>query len=68
MHNTRCCVPVGLLFFAITTNSFADKTGIAVGAKAPEFKLRDQSGKVVALSELVKKSQVAIVFHRSADW
>jgi cytochrome oxidase Cu insertion factor (SCO1/SenC/PrrC family) len=45
-----------------------EKTGLKVGEKAPDFKLKDQSGKERSLSELLKKSNVAIVFYRSADW
>jgi cytochrome oxidase Cu insertion factor (SCO1/SenC/PrrC family) len=46
----------------------AEKPGPAPGARAPEFKLKDQNGREVALSELRKKGNVALVFYRSADW
>jgi cytochrome oxidase Cu insertion factor (SCO1/SenC/PrrC family) len=50
----------------------ADSTnahGLAIGAKAPEFKLKDQEGKERALAEFQKKAKfVALVFYRSADW
>jgi hypothetical protein len=45
-----------------------EKTGIKVGAKAPAFTLKDQSGKGRSLAELLKKGNVALVFHRSAGW
>ncbi len=45
------------------------KTGLKVGAKAPAFKLKDQSGKERSLAEFLKAGDhVAIVFYRSADW
>ena len=42
--------------------------GLKVGEKAPDFKLKDQKGEEVSLTALLKKSEVAVVFHRSADW
>ena len=54
--------------------------GIAVGKKAPDFKLRDQEGKERSLKELLAAKAeeepdgkpgehvVALVFYRSADW
>ena len=45
-----------------------EKTGIKVGEKAPEFKLKDQSGEERALSALLKDGPVAVVFYRSASW
>jgi hypothetical protein len=45
------------------------KTGLKVGAKAPAFALKDQSGKERTLEEFLKgHDKVAIVFHRSAEW
>jgi cytochrome oxidase Cu insertion factor (SCO1/SenC/PrrC family) len=44
------------------------KTGPAVGTKAPAFTLKDQSGQERSLDEFVKKGKVALVFYRSADW
>ena len=38
------------------------------GAQAPDFTLSNQDGDEVALGELLKKQQVALVFYRSADW
>lgn len=42
--------------------------GLAVGKKAPAFKLKDQKDKEQTLEELLKKKNVALVFYRSADW
>ena len=44
------------------------KTGLKVGAKAPDFKLKDQSGKERSLDEYLKKGNVALIFYRSASW
>ena len=46
----------------------ADKTGLALGAQAPEFKLKDQNGREHSLTNLHQKGKVAVVFYRSADW
>ena len=45
-----------------------EKTGINVGEKAPEFKLKDQAGEERALSAMLKDGPVALVFYRSASW
>lgn len=45
-----------------------EKTGIKVGEKAPDFKLKNQDGEEVALADLIKKGNVALVFTRSAEW
>lgn len=45
-----------------------DSPGLAVGAKAPDFELDDQEGKKRSLKDLLKSSQVALVYYRSADW
>ena len=45
-----------------------DKTGLAVGQKAPAFTLKDQNDRDVSLESLLKKGPVALVFYRSADW
>lgn len=41
---------------------------LAVGDKAPNFRLRDQNDDEHSLDELLKKGPVAIVFYRSAEW
>lgn len=45
-----------------------DSPGLAVGAKAPEFDLKDQDGQDRSLADLLKSGQVALVYYRSADW
>jgi len=45
-----------------------EKTGIAVGEKAPVFALQDQTGQVRRLEEWTRDGQVALVFFRSASW
>ena len=45
-----------------------EKTGVAVGQKAPDFTLKDQNDRDVSLAALLKKGPVALVFFRSADW
>jgi cytochrome oxidase Cu insertion factor (SCO1/SenC/PrrC family) len=61
-----------LLFLAVTARAAEpaapEKTGLAVGQKAPSFTLKDQSDRDVSLEALLKKGPVALVFHRSADW
>jgi cytochrome oxidase Cu insertion factor (SCO1/SenC/PrrC family) len=46
----------------------AEKTGLKVGEKAPDFKLQDQFGAERSLAALLKDGNVALVFYRSASW
>src|SRR5262245_36173375 len=46
----------------------ADLPGLKVGDKAVEFSLKSSGGEDVALTALLAKSPVALVFVRSADW
>ena len=47
----------------------ANSHGLSIGAKAPDFKLKDKDGKEHALADFKKKAKfVALVFYRSADW
>ena len=46
----------------------AEKTGLKVGANAPAFTLKDQTGKERTLNEFRKQGNVALVFYRSARW
>jgi cytochrome oxidase Cu insertion factor (SCO1/SenC/PrrC family) len=59
-----------LLAFAVTAAEPAspEKTGLAVGQQAPDFTLKDQNGRDISLSALLKKGPVALVFFRSAEW
>lgn len=45
-----------------------EQPGLPVAAEAPDFALRDQQGETQALSQLLEKGPVALVFYRSADW
>jgi cytochrome oxidase Cu insertion factor (SCO1/SenC/PrrC family) len=41
---------------------------MAVGQRAPSFRLKDQHGQEQSLEQLLAKGNVALVFYRSADW
>jgi hypothetical protein len=70
--NRVWCVAFGLLASvgaALAADPAPDeKTGLKVGDKAPEFKLKDQAGEERALSTMLKDGPVALVFYRSASW
>jgi cytochrome oxidase Cu insertion factor (SCO1/SenC/PrrC family) len=51
-----------------TAPASPEKTGLAVGERAPDFTLKDQNNRDVSLSVLLKKGPVALVFFRSAEW
>lgn len=56
-------------FAAAQEPAIAEKTGLKIGAPAPTFKLRDQTGKPRTLAEIGKNADyVALVFYRSANW
>lgn len=57
-----------LTFNLIAAPTSPEKTGVAVGQKAPAFTLKDQNDHEVSLTALLKKGPVALVFFRSADW
>jgi cytochrome oxidase Cu insertion factor (SCO1/SenC/PrrC family) len=56
-----------LIGLALATTSLAER-GVAVGEKAPEFELRDSSGKPHTLAALLGDAILAVLFFRSADW
>ncbi len=61
----------GLLLACVAAGQTAhgqEKTGPAIGTKAPAFTLKDQAGKERSLEEFLKKGKVALVFYRSAGW
>jgi peroxiredoxin len=61
---------VFFLFFAVlfVTLAQAQKPeGLFINSKAPEFKLKDQSGIEVALKDLRKKGPVVLLFYRG-NW
>ena len=41
---------------------------LGVGDQAPNFRLQDQAGDQHTLESMLADGQVALVFHRSADW
>ena len=45
-----------------------EQTGIAVGAKIPEFRAVDQNGKTWDFETLKGPNGAVFLFHRSADW
>lgn len=54
-------LPLGLcLIAALSFAQDAAKPKVAVGTKAPEFKFKDQSGKVIDLAELTAKGPVLV--------
>jgi cytochrome oxidase Cu insertion factor (SCO1/SenC/PrrC family) len=76
MRSTGISACAGLLFYGLLfarpvpaqTVGSQEKTGPAIGTKAPAFTLKDQTGKERSLEEFLKKRKVAIVFYRSANW
>ncbi len=68
---TRSLVTCSLLLaFTVIAAAPAslEKTGVAVGQKAPGFTLKDQNDREVSLAALLKKGPVALTFSRSTDW
>ena len=49
-------------------NQFTEGPGIEVGETLPAIKLNNQDDQELAISELLKSDNVALVFYRSADW
>jgi cytochrome oxidase Cu insertion factor (SCO1/SenC/PrrC family) len=55
--------------FAADEKAPAEMTGLAVGEKVPDFKLKDQNGKEIGLKDLLAvDGTTVLVFHRSANW
>ncbi|MBL9199415.1 MAG: peroxiredoxin family protein [Opitutaceae bacterium] len=42
--------------------------GLAIGARAPGFALKNSAGADVTLASLLDRGPIALVFYRSADW
>lgn len=73
MRGRRFSIAAGLILGLAASAWAADKapeekTGLKVGEKAPEFKLKDQNGNEHTLGEFLKKGNVALIFYRSANW
>ncbi|HEY0042669.1 MAG TPA: peroxiredoxin-like family protein [Flavisolibacter sp.] len=57
-----------LSFFVVLMAAGQDKPeGLFINSKAPDFKLKDQSGVEVSLKELRKKGQTVLIFYRG-NW
>jgi peroxiredoxin len=71
VDNKECLMKKILLLLSIFTSfvSFAQEKpeGLFINSKAPEFKLKDQSGVEISLKELRKKGPVVLVFYRG-NW
>ena len=69
----RTLIVCGLLSGISVAATEAEKkaepaSGLEVGKRAPDFELKDQLGKPIKLSKLLRRGPIAIVFHRSAEW
>lgn len=53
-------------FVALQNRNVA--SGIEIGERAPDFALRDQTGRVRSLHDLSGAKGLLLVFVRSADW
>lgn len=60
---------LSLFSLLISVSLFAQEKpeGLFINSKAPDFKLKDQSGVEVSLKELRKKSQVVVIFYQG-NW
>jgi peroxiredoxin len=54
-------------FIAIATLAQDKPEGLFINSKAPDFKIKDQSGVEVSLKELRKKGQTVLIFYRG-NW
>lgn len=57
-----------LVGFSRAADGSVKAPGLAVGAKAPSFSLKQADGSEVSLAQLVAKGPVALVFFRSVEW
>ena len=57
------------IFLFLAFSSFAQEKpeGLFINSKAPDFKVKDQSGVEINLKELRKKGPVVILFYRG-NW
>jgi hypothetical protein len=67
IRTTWACLFAGLSLM-VAVPAAPEKTGLAVGEKAPDWTLKDQYSQNQSLNSLLKKGPVALVFYRSADW
>ncbi|RYZ50693.1 MAG: redoxin domain-containing protein [Chitinophagaceae bacterium] len=52
--------------FSIVAAQAQKPEGLFINSKAPEFKLKDQTGVDISLKELRKKGPVVVLFYRGA--
>jgi peroxiredoxin len=57
-----------LLLAATVALMAQDKTGLAAGARIPEFELPDQQGVLRKFTDLRGPNGLVLAFTRSADW
>jgi peroxiredoxin len=55
------------LFITLTLFAQEKPEGLFINSKAPDFKLKDQSGVDVSLKELRKKGQIVLIFYQG-NW
>jgi hypothetical protein len=58
----------GVLPAAAQESTRPGEPGLRVGQPAPAFRLKSADGTEVALTNLLMRGNVALVFYRSADW
>ncbi len=58
----------GLLLASLGSLAAQIPTGPAVGQPLPDFRARDQHGKVRTFQDLTGPNGLLFLFHRSADW
>ena len=71
-HGAIVGVVMACMLAACAAESERD-LGLPIGAKAPDFRLVDQTGKARSLASLLEQGKLeqgklAILFYRSADW
>ncbi len=68
MRRLLIAFSAALSLWAQAADSLNHKTGIAIGAQAPDFALPDQTGRSRSLASLTGKNGLMLYFVRSADW
>ena len=53
-----------LVYISFAANAQGAAEGLFLGAKAPDFKAKDQNGTEIRLKDLLKKGKVILVFYR----
>lgn len=55
---------VGFLMIVVTAVAQEAPEGLFIASKAPDFKAKDQYGKLIRLKDLLKEGKVVLVFYR----